>query len=108
MNTSVENLTHKMQRAAVGKMVDVVLSHADKDRQKTMGQLVDVAKELERINKELDKARKNLASLEGKLSNESFVSRAPEAVVAAERAKAQKARDLIVSLEDSLKAMQAL
>ena len=73
-----------------------------------MGQLVDVAKELERINKELDKARKNLASLEGKLSNESFVSRAPEAVVAAERAKAQKARDLIVSLEESLKAMQAL
>ena len=35
MNTSVESLTHKMQRAAVGKMVDVVLSHADKDRQKT-------------------------------------------------------------------------
>ena len=73
-----------------------------------MGQLVDVAKELERINKELDKARKNLASLEGKLSNENFVSRAPEAVVAAERAKAQKARDLIASLEESQKAMQAL
>ena len=73
-----------------------------------MGQLVDVAKELERINKELDKARKNLASLEGKLANESFVSRAPEAVVAAERAKAQKARDLIASLEESQKAMQAL
>ena len=72
-----------------------------------MGQLVDIAKEQERISKELDKARKNLASLEGKLSNESFVSRAPEAVVAAERAKAQKARDLIVSLEESLKAMQA-
>ena len=45
MNTSVENLTHKMQRAAVGKMADVVLSHADKDRQKTVGQLVDVAKQ---------------------------------------------------------------
>ena len=45
MNTSVGNLTHKMQRAAVGKMADVVLSHADKDRQKTVGQLVDVAKQ---------------------------------------------------------------
>ena len=45
MNTSVESLTHKMQRAAVGKMVDMVLSHADKDRQKTVGQLVDVAKQ---------------------------------------------------------------
>ena len=45
MNTSLENLTHKMQRAAVGKMVDVVLSHADKDPEKTMGQIVDLAKQ---------------------------------------------------------------
>ena len=73
-----------------------------------MGQLVDIAKELERITKELEKARKNLQGLEGKLSNENFVSRAPEAVVNAERAKAQKARDLIASLEQSLAAMQAL
>ena len=73
-----------------------------------MGQLVDVAKELERISKELEKARKNLQSLEGKLSNEKFVSRAPEAVVAAEREKAQKARDLIAGLEQSLAALQAL
>ena len=73
-----------------------------------MGQLVDIDKELERITKELEKARKNLQGLEGKLSNENFVSRAPEAVVNAERAKAQKARDLIASLEQSLAAMQAL
>ena len=45
MNTSVENLTHKMQRAAVGKLVDVVLSRADKDREKTIGQIVDLAKQ---------------------------------------------------------------
>ena len=45
MNTSLENLTHKMQRAAVGKMVDVVLSRADKDPEKTMGQIVDLAKQ---------------------------------------------------------------
>ena len=66
-----------------------------------MGQLVDAAKELERIDKELEKARKNLASLEGKLSNEKFVSRAPEAVVNAEREKARKVRDLISGLEQS-------
>ena len=73
-----------------------------------MGQLVDVAKELERIGKELEKARKNLASLEAKLSNEKFISRAPEAVVNAEREKAQKARDLIASLEQSEAAMKKL
>ena len=73
-----------------------------------MGQLVDVAKELERISKELEKAKKNLSGLEAKLSNEKFVSRAPEAVVAAEREKAQKTKDLIESLEQSLAAMQKL
>jgi len=73
-----------------------------------MGQLVDVAKELERIAKELEKNRKFLASLESKLSNEGFVSRAPEAVVAAEREKAQKTRDLIAQLEQSEAAMKKL
>ena len=73
-----------------------------------MGQLVDIAKEQERIGKELEKARKNLASLNGKLSNENFVSRAPEAVVNAEREKAKKAADLIAALEDSLNALKAL
>ncbi len=73
-----------------------------------MGQLVDVAKELERIAKELENARKFLKSLEGKLSNEKFVSRAPEAVVNAEREKAQKTRDLIEQLEQSEAAMKKL
>jgi valyl-tRNA synthetase len=46
--------------------------------------------------------------LEGKLSNEKFVSRAPEAVVAAEREKAGKTAELIAQLEQSLAAMQKL
>ena len=73
-----------------------------------MGQLVDVQKEIARITKELDKARKFLASLEGKLNNEGFISRAPEAVVNAEREKAAKHKDLIAQLEQSLEAMSKL
>ncbi len=73
-----------------------------------MGQLVDVAKELERIAKELEKNRKFLAGLEGKLSNEGFIARAPEAVVNAEREKAQKTRDLISQLEQSEAALKKL
>ena len=73
-----------------------------------MGQLVDVEKEIARITKELDNARKFLASLEAKLSNEKFVSRAPEAVVNAEKEKAAKHRDLISQLEQSLAAMEKL
>jgi len=73
-----------------------------------MGQLVDVAKELERVAKELEKARRNLASLQSKLSNENFVSRAPEAVVNAEREKAEKAKALIEQLEQSEAALKII
>ena len=73
-----------------------------------MGQLVDVEKELARINKELESQKKFLTSLEAKLSNEKFVSRAPEAVVNAEKEKAAKTRDLIAQLTESLEAMKKL
>jgi len=86
----------------------VTITTADAKLYIPMGQLVDVAKEVARINKELEGAKKFLASLEGKLSNEKFVSRAPEAVVAAEREKAAKYRDLIAQLEQSLAAMERL
>ena len=86
----------------------VTITTADAKLYIPMGQLVDVAKELARINKELEAARKFLNSLEAKLSNEKFVSRAPEAVVNAEREKAAKHRDLIAQLEQSLTAMQKL
>ena len=86
----------------------ITITTADAKLYIPMGQLVDVAKELARITKELEGARKFLASIEGKLSNEKFVSRAPEAVVNAEREKAAKHRDLIAQLEESLTAMQKL
>jgi len=73
-----------------------------------LGQLVDVAKELERISGDLEKAQKNLQSLEAKLSNENFTTRAPEAVVNDIRDKAAKAQELIAQLEQSKAAMEKL
>ena len=86
----------------------VTITTADAKLYIPMGQLVDVAKELERIGKELEKARKNLAGIEGKLSNENFTARAPQNVVDAERQKAAKARDLIVQLEQSEAALKKI
>ena len=86
----------------------VTITTADAKLYIPMGQLVDVQKEIERISKELEAAKKFLASLEGKLNNEKFVSRAPEAVVAAEREKAAKTADLIAQLSESLEAMKKL
>ncbi len=86
----------------------VSITTADAKLYIPMGQLVDVEKELERISKELEKAEKNLAGLMGKLSNEKFLARAPEAVVNAERDKAAKAQDLIAGLKQSRAALEKL
>ncbi len=55
-----------------------------------MADMVDFDKELERLEKELAKAEKEMGIFEKKLSNTEFVSRAPAAVVEAERAKLEK------------------
>ena len=72
-----------------------------------LSELVDLAQERARIAKEREKAEKGLAIIEKKLSNESFVAKAPEAVVNAEREKAEKLRALIAQLEASAAAIQA-
>ena len=70
-----------------------------------MAELVDLEAERARLTKELEKTRKQLEAQEKKLANESFVSRAPEAVVNAERELAEKAKALIANLEGSLKEL---
>ena len=46
MSTALDSLSHKVQRAAVGTMVDVALAHVNKDRQKAIAEMVDVAKQV--------------------------------------------------------------
>ena len=91
--------------ADVSKQVSVVTHNAT--AYMPMAELVDMAAELDRINKELEKARNGLRIVEQKLSNEKFVSKAPESVVNAEKEKAAKYNELIAKLEESAKAMQA-
>ena len=67
-----------------------------------MAELVDLEKEKARINKELANAEKQLQAQIGKLSNQNFVTRAPEAVVNAEREKKAKLEALIENLKVSL------
>ncbi|MBG2915361.1 valine--tRNA ligase [Proteus terrae] len=50
-----------------------------------MAGFIDKDVELARLDKELEKVEKDISTLDSKLSNDGFVSRAPEAVVAKER-----------------------
>ena len=53
-------------------------------------ELVDIAKEIERLQKEEERLTKELARVTGMLSNEKFVSKAPEAKINEEKAKLEK------------------
>ena len=67
-----------------------------------MGDLIDTEKELERLNKEKSACEKDIQFLNGKLSNEKFVSKAPEAVVAQEKEKLEKANERLAKILQSI------
>ena len=69
-----------------------------------MAELVDMEKEKARLEKELANAEKQLAGQIAKLSNENFVTRAPESVVNVEREKKAKLEALIENLKASMAA----
>jgi valyl-tRNA synthetase len=58
--------------------------------------------EIERLRKEIKRIEGEVERAEGKLSNEKFVERAPEAVVAAEREKLNRNADLLETLRPRL------
>ena len=70
--------------------------------------LVDTEKEIARLGKELEKARKGAASTEGKLNNERFLSKAPAQVVEAERAKLVATKEKISTLEQRINQLKSL
>ena len=69
-------------------------------------ELIDFEKELAGLEKEKANCLKQIAMFEGKLSNEAFVSRAPEKVVAEQREKLEKNRALLAQLEESEKRLR--
>ena len=65
-------------------------------------ELVDVAKEKERLMKEKERLTKELARVNGMLSNERFVSKAPEAKIQEEKAKQEKYTQMMAQVEERL------
>ena len=72
-----------------------------------MNELVDFAAELERLNKELEAAERDAEFIGKKLSNESFVAKAPEAVVNQQRENFKKTQDKIALLKAGIEDIKS-
>ena len=70
-----------------------------------LAEFVNVDEEKNKLQADLDYQKKFLEGVRRKLSNEAFVSHAPEAVIAVERKKEADALQRIEALENSLKAL---
>ena len=70
--------------------------------------LIDVQGEVARLTKELESARGELARVDGKLANASFVERAPAEVVQRERDKREEILTAIAELEARIGSLEAI
>jgi valyl-tRNA synthetase len=68
--------------------------------------VVDLGAERARLGREIERARKEIAFLEGKLSRPDFVERAPGDVVARERGRLEEQQQILAKLSASLTALQ--
>lgn len=71
-----------------------------------MGELVDVEKELKRLQKEKETCEGKLAGLEHKLQNEGFLAKAPQNVVEAERERAARLKEQLALITQSIDSLQ--
>ena len=69
-------------------------------------ELVDIAKEKERLSKEREKLIKEVERVEKKLSNQGFVSKAPEKVIEKIKGQAEKEREKIVLIHAAMDALK--
>ena len=67
-----------------------------------LGDVIDFARERARLEKDLKKAQDEIARFDAKLSNEQFVSKAPEEVLTEQREKQAEAQALAVRLTDAI------
>ena len=72
-----------------------------------LGDLIDVAAEIEKQEAQLKHLEGFLAGVKKKLANEKFVAHAPEAVVAMERKKQSDSEEKIAALKESVAALKA-
>ncbi|MDN4753376.1 valine--tRNA ligase [Porphyromonadaceae bacterium W3.11] len=108
-------------KAVVGKLANITAFHAGKIEESAevatfmvgtgsfgvpFTGLIDIDAELKKLNAEVEHLEKFLKGVRGKLSNEKFVSNAPEQVVALERKKESDALEKLESVRTRIASLQ--
>ena len=68
---------------------------------------MDLDKERARLAKEIEKLEKNLQQIQSKLSNEKFISNAPDEVIEEQRNRQEEAEAALGKLSLALKQIEA-
>ena len=101
--TDVEVFTDEKKVPDVANCVSAVIPGAT--AYLPLSELVDMAKEKERLEKEKARLESELARSKGMLSNEKFLSKAPADKVAAEKEKQKKYEDMMADVLARLKKL---
>ncbi|UOW68177.1 valine--tRNA ligase [Paraclostridium bifermentans] len=72
-----------------------------------LDELVDFTKELDRLNKEKAKLEGEIKRVNGKLSNQGFLAKAPESLVNEEKAKKEKFEEMMKSVIERIENIEA-
>ncbi len=72
-----------------------------------LAELIDIEKEIQRLEKEKEKALSEIKRVEGKLANEGFLKKAPAKLVEEEKAKKDGFQDMLGTLEKRIEELKA-
>jgi valyl-tRNA synthetase len=70
-----------------------------------LAEVIDLAQERQRLQKEMDKLKGEIVKLDKKLSNEQFLAKAPEEVVAEQRERLADSRQTMSKLQTALERL---
>lgn len=99
----LENITNELSSEDIDKYIQLVF-----DKSKVFipfSELVDMDKEKDRLNNEINKCEAELARAKNMLSNEKFVSKAPAEKIAEEKEKLTKYENMLIELKKELEKL---
>jgi valyl-tRNA synthetase len=97
LEQGLQSAKHGSAKAIVSSELEIVMP---------LGGLIDPVAEKSRLAKEIEKVKKEISILEKKLGNADFVAKAPEEVVAEQKARLAEEQSRLDRLVDALRTIE--